>query len=1390
MWKYSDFISVSEEFIPAFSEEHDQGSRWKFFIPHEYMKTLLEKLVIALERGSAGDKRSLWLTGPYGTGKTHVSFVIKHLLEDPLEEIEDYFMKHDLIAPLWPRFAALRRRGPYLAVYRSGSGDITSSRRLMIEIQQAIKKQLQTRGYEGIFGESIMEQLIGKLADQNSVINWEAVFNKYRGRFRTLANASEAIAKLQAGDVKLAETVAKVLEEEGITFLDSPAEVKRWLQQVIERNNLQGIVFLWDEFTDFFKMDVPVTPLQELAHATGEIPFYLFFITHRSLHQFTRIDDETRRKLLDRFHTCSLDMAPVTASRLLANTIEINPSRSREWESKKESLWNSINVNKQMFLIKVLGHQTSSDEMRRITAQLQEKELRGLMPIHPFTVVLLAIIASQFSSSQRTVFRFLKENEVGSFQWFIRNYPQDGWYWLTPDSLWQYFFEEEEKIEELETISDILGHYKANRDKINNEEELRVFRVMLLLNALWRQTRGAQPLLRPSLSLIKRYFIGTELFDRVEEVANAICARGIMHAVPSSSHGCEYIVPIATVDEQKLEECKRRAENSRFESLIDVSNSQGEFGRGLQRLFDFQGAASLRHPVQIISAKELKQKRERTLRCAEKPYQIGLVFVVAQEDEELYGLKDIAEDITRNHPNYCLLLSQNSFGKKRWEEWINCKAWVLYHDEMRESANKRYYEKKAENILSEWVEEIRRGRILAFFGGKEEQIATGTLVSYLQDIVESVYHFGPEKISATATLFTSPYGKTGAEIGLEIARTIQRPYKDLVEQLDRAGLWKGSGLTGGGPHPLSKMKEAVDAFFAGQEQVNLKELWQVLQEPPYGLMPSPMGIVLFARLLRDYAQGYYYSDGTNSWALNPHKLAELVEQVVKGHKNSDNYVIKRMSNEGEQFCVMIREAFGLTSEETSYPEEVRKNMRRAVQNLGYPLWALNYYAQKYLRNFVRDIRQITKVFSDLLSFNHDREELSDSMMKSVLDTVKPLRPNLRMLLEKKKMQEGMELFLSAWAPELRSLMSSLQLDVPGVVVKLRNLLNEEIYLWEEERVKEKLPELVSELDVTDALNRLCGVFKQDFNEVREYFRRHWFKSKFPFAFYKEGQSAEMADLINFLYQLMYQPSCRLDQNRANDIRQWSNELSEVLGGHTALTTVLAKRYLGVDLNEEEAAHIYGELPDLSKASLEEVKRAIRDAVAKQARRKKLTELREYWRLITDSSSPEEWSKKKRIPIQWVLREKEYHEFLEKYMNAARLTEKELDDLISFLANKQQSLAVLKDDGYVVERFICEASGDYAQLIRETGKTYEVRDYVFKEMGDDVYRWPWRSNEVNNAILRWMKENYEATVYPRLVRSIDIMPSEKVKDFLKKLVAEDVLLGTRLLKALEKGWNMG
>ncbi|QUL97787.1 MAG: hypothetical protein IMF26_06655 [Candidatus Fermentithermobacillus carboniphilus] len=1371
-WTYSDCLTVREDFIPVFTEDIDKQNRgnWKFFIPHDQTRTLLEKLIAALERAKPSDCRSIWLTGAYGTGKTFTCFVIKHLLEDPLEEVQDYFIKHSVLSHLWPRFRALRQRGNYLTVYRSGSGHIKSSRRLYLEVEQAIKQELQSHGYADAVTENIMEELVSKLTAKDSIFNWDHAFRKHRGMFQDVSTSEGVINKLRDGDLETGEKVAAVLEQEGVIIKDSPEAIREWIRAVITRNNLKGILFIWDEFTQFFANSTDVDSLQELAHATTGIPFYLFLVTHRALDQFTRIDEGTRKKLHDRFHLCPLEMKPVTAYKLISNVIEPKPAWRKDWEAKRDTLWS--NVDAAVLHINLLGERVAKEE------------LKALAPIHPLTAYLLATISSNFSSSQRTLFQFLKASESGSFREFIANYPKNNWYWLTPDYLWEYFFENV-KVESVDSVADILTHYSSSRQKLHSEGEVRVFRVMLLLTALWRQTHGAHPLLKPSLEVLKRMFMGTELAPRVAEIAERICDQGLMLAVPSGTDQ-EYIIPSGTIDHKKLQQYKQQAQSSlTFENMIDDRRFDAEFVHELKQLLSLQGAAKLRHPVQIISAKELKLKREKIIRGTEYSYEIGVVVVVAQEDEHLHGTEDIALELSKHYLDCCILISQCAFGAKRWHDWLDHRAYQWYYEEMHDSAKERYYSTKAKKLVDEWLTSVRLGRIKAFFhGGLQELSGCESVPGYLEDVVSQVYPYGPERLSKIATLYTSSWGKGGAEIGLRIARTIQRPYKDVVEELERKGLWEDGALTNA-KHPLGEMKRVVDEFFKSQDHVNLHDLWKALQEPPYGLMPSPIGILLFSLLMRDYSQGYYYSDGVNSLPLNPNKLAELIQDVMKGNKSDSScYTVRRMSTEAEEFCKMAQEVFHLRPEEAAYPEEARKNMRKSLANAGFPVWCVKYSVEEIRDPRVqKGLAPAVEALTNVLSY--DLDELDDREMKRVFEAVQPVKSELSRLLTRERMQQGMLSFLRTHTPQLSFLAGSLGLDVPRIMSRLRALLQEDVYLWREERVKDKLPEITAELNLTLALDELCGAQKDSLDDVRLHFQETWFRSKLPLTCYKVGQPAEVAAAIDYLYQVVYQPSRELKVDSSEEIRRLSGTLRVLLRDGVRITQLLVAKYTGQSLEDSEAAQLYEMLPsNLSAAPEDEVKRAILCALEQLTKQKKIAELKKLWQSITSTDSPVAWSEAERVPIQLILEGQQYHEFFTRYSRLQSLPEREIEEMLQFLTEHAEELKVLHDKRYVLNKFIDVAAGEYAELVRQSDAQEGVLNYVYDSMGGNVQQWPIRLNEVAQAIRKWVTQNYQATVYPRVLKALEGMSAEDIKRFVEELVSKDALVGARLLAVLE------
>ena len=112
----------------------------------------------------------------------------------------------------------------------------------------------------------------------------------------------------------------------------------------------------------------------------------------------------------------------------------------------------------------------------------------------------------------------------------------------------------------------------------------------MLLTALQRQTEGAHSLLRPNLSVIKRMFVGTTLYNRVEKIAEGLRSKDIMLAIPSGND-TEYIIPRVTIDHDKLRQYQQKAEASlTMEKMIKVKKAEAEFAPKLKELFLLQGA--------------------------------------------------------------------------------------------------------------------------------------------------------------------------------------------------------------------------------------------------------------------------------------------------------------------------------------------------------------------------------------------------------------------------------------------------------------------------------------------------------------------------------------------------------------------------------------------------------------------------------------------------------------------------------------------------------------------------------------------------------------------------------------------------------------------------------
>jgi len=694
---YKDYISVDKDFIPVFDKNWDKKypDRWKSFYPHSTFKEILGDLVSSLEMGSNESRKSLWISGAYGTGKTFASFALKHILEDPLEDVQSYFEKQELPQTLFNRFSGVKSKGDILVVHRSSSSGIMSDNLLFHAVQESVKQALKEKGYSYFGGKSLYDNILDTLKDPNSEFNFSGAFNKHRGLFSEYAAPDDVIKELEnrgiEGSYDLLSRILEVMERARFNVSRSAEDVSCWIKEIIQDNNLYAIVFIWDEFSDYFKNNQAITGLQELAQASFTMPFYFILITHREAGHFIS-DPEGRKRTEARFKLRNIAMADTTAFMLMSRVISTVPGMEQEWRNLSQMLWDKV-------------ERMVRNTINKYVPDIKNEELKSLLPLHPYAAYALTAISRTISSNQRTMFQFLS-GEVGqdgdekhNFLWYIGRHSVENWYWLTCDYIWDYFFISE-NVDLDENTRSIISHFNTFENQCENEDEKRILKTVLLLAAMQQKSAasvrsGASALLRPTLSNISSAFFGTPLADRVRLIMDKFVQKGIVGSMPEGND-ILYVTQSRNIDQQRYEEIFNEVKNTSFEKVIEDSNYN------ICGSFNLSGylAARFTDDGKLICAthRSLKSKIEGIRNISAN--KIPLVFMLAKNDEDAFKNREAIRKYLAEYDRDIVFVDMSSqpFGEQEWNNFLELKAKARYFLNIDPNLT-RLYDSNAKSII-------------------------------------------------------------------------------------------------------------------------------------------------------------------------------------------------------------------------------------------------------------------------------------------------------------------------------------------------------------------------------------------------------------------------------------------------------------------------------------------------------------------------------------------------------------------------------------------------------------------------------------------------------------------------------------------------------------------
>ncbi len=149
--KYDSFIELTPgyESVVDISSDSRNADFWSRYIVNDDMVTAVRLLAKSLRPDDPNeDVWHYWIKGSYGTGKTYSAIVIKHLLQDDYQTVENFLNKNPLFYEVKAKFLSARKKGPFYVKFRSGEcKQLDTSNKFLFQIEQSVRDILQENGF-------------------------------------------------------------------------------------------------------------------------------------------------------------------------------------------------------------------------------------------------------------------------------------------------------------------------------------------------------------------------------------------------------------------------------------------------------------------------------------------------------------------------------------------------------------------------------------------------------------------------------------------------------------------------------------------------------------------------------------------------------------------------------------------------------------------------------------------------------------------------------------------------------------------------------------------------------------------------------------------------------------------------------------------------------------------------------------------------------------------------------------------------------------------------------------------------------------------------------------------------------------------------------------------
>lgn len=1394
--KYRHYFDIDPDYFPAVNEAviTNNPDMWKKFFPHETFIKLIKNTVDVLERKQ---KLCLWVEGAYGTGKSHAVLTLKKLLDADDADTRAYFKKYNMDNDLCNRFQAVKASGRVLTVHRYGSATIRGDHNLVFAVQESVEKALVDAGIENKGGNALRDATIAWLSDADNKRYFNGLIT---GTYSDLFGGDDIEAVLDklvsfSDDAltKVMDNIFKVADERQIKALSlSVSGLCKWIREVIKANGLKAIVFIWDEFTEYFYNNARnLTGFQELCEISETDPFYFILVTHVTQGLFHERDQDFI-KLNGRFvspHSL-ISLPENIAFQLMGAAMEKNtdPAIAADWELAIDDLEDRTRESRKLV---------------KTVARISDKEMKGILPIHPYAALLLKHISSAFDSNQRSMFDFIKNDrgdEIKGFQWFIDNYgPEDDNPLLTVDMLWEFFYDKGKEYL-AHDIRSILDYYNRAGNQRLDSDQKRVLKTVLLLQAISQYAGDSVELFIPNEKNINNAFEGTDMDGSASRCADQLVRDKVLFSKSLGGGKFQYAAynNEGEIDVKPFEDQIDKKSTSAFitEELADRTRIVDAIMLG--------GALKLRYELRFVSASDFDSTIKQ-LRNTEEKYENKIVAVVcfAKDDAESVVIgKKIRDALAAGTYNMIFIdATRTPFGADGYVTYRHDMA-LSMSQQGKDNTLATQYANNAKDSLKKWKSRIAAGEFIVHTAEKRDGERATTIDALYALLAEINKKKFPECLEGTYTVIANMYTPSSMKQGVECGCNQKTagtflsgsPATKLETALE--GAWKVDEYWKAKPHLLiSKIKIHVDeiisdGFQNGGGRVSIKRIYDALKIAPYGFMPCNLSAFIMGFILKEYATGTYsWSDGLTNDILNVNKLKEMIDEVIRleitpNPRYKDKYIVA-MTSEEKAFNEITSVAFGIPLNMCTSVPNTRERIRSKMKEYSFPIWTLKAILDaETLKTDTAVLAEIIESFCGIANSNNMGVSKSDSDIAMSIGRLAMANPDaaedLKGLLSKEKCTQGMAAYLKSFDGGALVALAEQVGDGGQYINSLRKKFDADAanWVWNVDTAQQKIREVILEYTIIVESNKVISKSISYEATIREWCDKCGY-IRISYAAAKNYLD-ELGPFLGMLHN-MKKAGTLLDSQKKSFLDLLTANADSFRNFYNNQVD-LFKRVCGYyldGLSDEEIKEVFATIPAGSFTyEKADYLNTVDGKVKAYKEGLKSAKLKSLWREKTGTDTPRAWSKKNKMPILCLVPDAEIAKARTAFgaVNRAKSDEAAIDRAMEYFATAK-FFDLLSDSVALDKAFRDGIIKSYAVMLTDI---QEVKDYLDSHITAEPFDW-FGLPEVDKKLRQMAEAKYNQGGCDRALAKIDEMDIADIKKYLKDLIKDNMVVGMEIIK---------